>query len=80
MNKRISLCQLEDIYKSSFGTEDVRIKKFVDKDGKEKYGYITCYGPGISRIYGAMIAYLGDDKGLILHSLFHPCKLQLFLS
>ena len=40
--------------------------KFVDKDGKEKYGYQTCYGPAISRIYGAMIAYLGDDKGLIL--------------
>ncbi len=40
--------------------------KFVDKDGQEKYGYQTCYGPAISRIYGAMIAYLGDDKGLIL--------------
>ncbi len=40
--------------------------KFIDTDGKEKYGYQTCYGPAISRIYGAMIAYLGDDKGLIL--------------
>ena len=40
--------------------------KFVDKDGEEKYGYQTCYGPAISRIYGAMIAHLGDDKGLIL--------------
>ena len=40
--------------------------KFVDIDGNEKYGFITCYGPAISRIYGAMIAYLGDDKGLIL--------------
>jgi len=40
--------------------------KFVDKDGEEKYAYQTCYGPGQSRNYGAMIAYLGDDKGLIL--------------
>ncbi|MFX1304059.1 MAG: proline--tRNA ligase [Promethearchaeota archaeon] len=40
--------------------------KFIDKDGKEKYGYQTCYGPAQSRIYGAMIAYLGDDKGLVL--------------
>jgi len=40
--------------------------KFVDSDGEEKYGYQTCYGPAISRIYGAMIAYLGDDRGLIL--------------
>ncbi|MHA1699738.1 MAG: proline--tRNA ligase [Promethearchaeota archaeon] len=40
--------------------------KFLDKDGKTKYGYITCYGPAISRIYGTMIAILGDDQGLIL--------------
>ncbi|MFX1557832.1 MAG: proline--tRNA ligase [Promethearchaeota archaeon] len=40
--------------------------KFVDSNGEEKFGYQTCYGPAISRIYGAMIAYLGDDKGLIL--------------
>lgn len=40
--------------------------KFIDKDNKEQFGYQTCYGPGISRIYGAMIAFLGDDKGLIL--------------
>lgn len=40
--------------------------KFMDKDGVEKYGFITCYGPAISRIYGAMISILGDDQGLIL--------------
>ncbi|MBI2671803.1 proline--tRNA ligase [Candidatus Woesearchaeota archaeon] len=40
--------------------------KFMDKDKKEKYVYITCYGPAISRIYGALIALHGDDKGLIL--------------
>jgi len=40
--------------------------KFVDKNGEEKYGYQTCYGPSISRIYGGMIAFLGDDNGLVL--------------
>jgi prolyl-tRNA synthetase len=40
--------------------------KFVDTDGDEKYGFQTCYGPAQSRNYGAMIAYLGDDKGLVL--------------
>ncbi|MHA1670750.1 MAG: proline--tRNA ligase [Promethearchaeota archaeon] len=40
--------------------------KFIDKNGEEKYGFQTCYGPAISRIYGGMIAYHGDDKGLIL--------------
>ena len=39
---------------------------FIDKDNEEKYGFITCYGPAISRIYGAMIALLGDDQGLVL--------------
>jgi prolyl-tRNA synthetase len=40
--------------------------KFMDSDGVEKYGFITCYGPAISRIYGAMISILGDDQGLVL--------------
>ncbi|MDI6737259.1 MAG: proline--tRNA ligase [Nanoarchaeota archaeon] len=40
--------------------------KFIDKDASEKYGFITCYGPAISRIYGAMVAILGDDKGIVL--------------
>ncbi|MFX1280977.1 MAG: proline--tRNA ligase [Promethearchaeota archaeon] len=40
--------------------------KYIDADGEEKYGYQTCYGPAQSRNYGAMIAYLGDDKGLVL--------------
>lgn len=40
--------------------------RFTDRDGSEKLGYITCYGPAISRIYGAMIALLGDDNGLVL--------------
>ena len=40
--------------------------KFMDKDGKEKYVWQTCYGPSIWRILGALIAIHGDDKGLIL--------------
>ena len=49
--------------------------KFIDTDGKEKYGYQTCYGPAQSRNYGAMIAYLGDDKGLILPFDFAPIQI-----
>ncbi|MBD3187023.1 proline--tRNA ligase [Candidatus Bathyarchaeota archaeon] len=40
--------------------------KFINSEGVSEYGYITCYGPAISRIYGAMIAILGDDQGLVL--------------
>ncbi|NVM16103.1 MAG: proline--tRNA ligase [Candidatus Lokiarchaeota archaeon] len=49
--------------------------KFIDTDGKEKYGYQTCYGPAQSRNYGAMIAYLGDDKGLVLPFDFAPIQI-----
>ncbi|NHJ21549.1 MAG: proline--tRNA ligase [Candidatus Lokiarchaeota archaeon] len=48
--------------------------KFIDTDGTEKYGYQTCYGPAQSRNYGAMIAYLGDDKGLVLPFDFAPIQ------
>jgi prolyl-tRNA synthetase len=49
--------------------------KFIDTDGKEKYGYQTCYGPCQSRNYGAMIAYLGDNKGLVLPFDFAPIQI-----
>src|SRR3972149_9054490 len=38
--------------------------KFKDKDGKEKYAWITCYGPAISRIFASVVIVHGDDKGL----------------
>ena len=38
--------------------------KFKDKDEKEKYCWITCYGPAISRIFASIIAVHGDNKGL----------------
>ena len=38
--------------------------KFTDKDGKERYGWQTCYGPAVSRIIASVIAVHGDDKGL----------------
>jgi prolyl-tRNA synthetase len=38
--------------------------KYVDKDGKEKYVWTTCYGPAMSRIFASVIIVHGDDKGL----------------
>ncbi len=38
--------------------------KFKDKDEKEKFPYITCYGPAISRIFASVIIIHGDNKGL----------------
>ncbi|PIN95392.1 proline--tRNA ligase, partial [Candidatus Pacearchaeota archaeon CG10_big_fil_rev_8_21_14_0_10_31_9] len=49
---------LEDQFAKAFNV------KFKDKDEKEKYVHITCYGPAISRIFASVIAVHGDDKGL----------------
>ncbi len=38
--------------------------KFKDKDGKDKYVWITCYGPAVSRIFASVVIVHGDDKGL----------------
>jgi prolyl-tRNA synthetase len=40
--------------------------KFVDRDGKEQYGWQTCYGPAVWRIFGTLVAIHGDDKGLVM--------------
>ena len=40
---------------------DVKVK---DKDEKEKYCWLTCYGPAISRIFASVIAVHGDNQGL----------------
>ena len=39
---------------------------YLDENNESAYAWQTCYGPAISRIYGAMIAVHGDDKGLRL--------------
>lgn len=51
--------------------------KFMDSDGKEKYVWQTCYGPGISRIYASLLAIHGDDKGLIIP--FHLSQTQVVI-
>jgi len=37
---------------------------FSDKDTKEKFCFLTCYGPAISRIFASLIITHGDNKGL----------------
>lgn len=39
--------------------------KFKNQDGKERFVYITCYGPAISRIFASLISIHGDNNGLI---------------
>lgn len=51
--------------------------KYTDKEGKSEYVWQTCYGPAISRIYAALIATHGDDKGLVLPVRLAPTQVVI---
>ena len=50
---------LGDRFAKAFGVT------YLDEEGNNSYAYQTCYGPAISRIFGALISVHGDDSGLI---------------
>ncbi len=39
--------------------------EYMDEEGENHFAFQTCYGPAISRIFGAMFSVHGDDAGLI---------------
>lgn len=51
--------------------------KYMDTDETEKYGWQTCYGPAISRIYAAVISIHGDKNGLILPPKLAPVDIVI---
>ncbi|MHA1786411.1 MAG: aminoacyl--tRNA ligase-related protein [Candidatus Helarchaeota archaeon] len=48
--------------------------KFQNEKNEEEYTSQTCFGPGISRIIGALILVHGDDQGLILPPILAPIQ------
>jgi prolyl-tRNA synthetase len=50
---------------------------FEDKNGNKRYAYQTCYGPGISRMFAAVVSINGDDKGLVLPPLISPYEIVI---
>jgi prolyl-tRNA synthetase len=51
--------------------------KYMDKDRKKKYVNQTCFGPGLSRIMGAMLSIHGDDRGLIFPPIVAPIQIVI---
>ncbi|NWF96095.1 MAG: proline--tRNA ligase [Candidatus Thorarchaeota archaeon] len=51
--------------------------KYLDDTNQPLFAYQTCYGPAISRIYGAMISIHGDDKGLRLPYKLSPYQVVI---
>ncbi len=50
---------------------------FQDDKGQKEYVWQTCYGPCISRIYGAMFCIHGDDKGIMIPYEFAPVQVVI---
>jgi len=51
--------------------------KFKDKDGKEKYIFMGCYGIGVSRMVAAMIEQSNDEKGIIWKLPVAPFEIEI---
>ena len=51
--------------------------KYLDKDGKEKYVLMGCYGIGIDRLIGAIVEKYHDEKGIIWPESVAPLKVYL---
>ncbi|MCX6764193.1 MAG: His/Gly/Thr/Pro-type tRNA ligase C-terminal domain-containing protein [Candidatus Nealsonbacteria bacterium] len=50
---------------------------FADKDGKKKLVLMGCYGIGLTRLMGAVVEILHDDKGIIWPESIAPFKIHL---
>jgi prolyl-tRNA synthetase len=50
---------------------------FLNEKNETVYAWQTCYGPAVSRIFGAMIAIHGDDKGLRLPFKLSPYQVVI---
>lgn len=51
--------------------------KYTNEKGEEEYCWQTCYGPAISRIYAALIATHGDERGLVLPFELAPVQIVI---
>lgn len=51
--------------------------RFMNKENEYEYAWQTCYGPGINRIYAALISIHGDDKGLIFPFEMAPIQITI---
>ena len=51
--------------------------KYLSENNDIVYAFQTCYGPAVSRIYGAMISIHGDDKGLRLPFALSPYQVVI---
>ena len=62
---------LKDKFSKAFGLT------FKDKNGKEKYAVMGCYGIGISRVMGTIVEVCNDKKGIVWPEQVAPFRAHL---
>mgnify|MGYP000255012721 CR=1 FL=1 len=50
---------------------------FLDRDGKEKFVQMGCYGIGLGRLMGAVVEIFHDEKGIIWPREISPFQIHL---
>ena len=66
-----NIFSLKDKYSSAFGLV------YTDSDGKQKPVLMGCYGIGISRLMGAIVEVMHDERGIIWPANVSPFKAHL---
>ena len=51
--------------------------KFIDRDQKEKYVWMACFGIGLGRLMGTVVEVWHDEKGIIWPEEIAPFKVHL---
>jgi len=65
------------IFKLGTSYSEAMGAKFLDRNGKEQFFVMGCYGIGVSRIVAAAIEQNHDDDGIIFPLPLAPCKVAL---
>lgn len=69
--------EVGNIFKLKTKYTDAFKMEFKDEDGTNKPVLMGCYGIGISRVMGAVVEALADDKGLVWPESISPYKVHL---
>lgn len=69
--------EVGNIFQLGFHYSKKMKAKFTDKDGKEKYYYMGCYGIGIDRTVATIVEKYHDEKGIIWPESVAPFQVHL---
>lgn len=69
--------EVGNIFQLGYHYSKLMNAKFTDRDGKEKFYYMGCYGIGIGRTMAAIIEKHHDAKGMIWPEVVAPFKIIL---